>query len=114
MKIESKTLIVNFSESVKLGNNDAIELDIESIAFVSPGENEGEIHVEFDLGTDVTNIKFLGIPIEDTHDTFKKFKTSLLDLGIDLEKLIDEKLNSMNEEEMEAILKAKFKNVFFK
>jgi hypothetical protein len=114
MKIGKKTLIVNFSESVKLGNNNAIELDIESMAFVSPGENEGEIHVDLDLGTDVTNIKFLGIPIENTYDTFRKFKTSLLDLGIDLEKLIDEKLNSMNEEEIKEILKAKFKNVFFK
>jgi len=114
MKIVSKTLMITFAESVKLGNNDAIELDIESIAFVSPSKDEGEVHVDLDLGTDVTNIKFLGIPIENTFDGFGKFKASLLDLGIDLEKLIDEKLNSMNEEEMEAILKTKFKNVFFK
>jgi len=114
MKIVSKTLMVTFAESVKLGNNNAIELDIESIAFVSPGENEGEVDIDFDLGTNITNIKFLGIKTENTFDGFRQFKNSLLDLGIDLQKLINEKLNSMNEEEMKEILTAKFGNVFSK
>jgi hypothetical protein len=114
MKIVSKTVMVTFAESVKLGNNNAIELDIESIAFISPSKDEGEVHVDFDLGVDITNIKFLGIPIEDIHDTFKKFKTSLLDLGIDLNKLIDEKIEEIDEKEMKEILKVKFINIFSK
>jgi hypothetical protein len=113
MKIVSKTLMVTFAESVKLGNNDAIELDIESIAHISPGE-EGEVDIDLDLGTDVTNIKFLGIKTENTFDGFRQFKNSLLALGIDLEKLIDEKLKSMDEEEIKEILTAKFGNVFSK
>jgi hypothetical protein len=113
MKIVSKTLMVNFSESVKLGNNNAIELDIESIAFISPGEY-GEVNINFDLGIDITNIKFLGNPIENTFDGFRQFKESLLPLGIDLAKLIDEKLNSMDEEEIKDIFTAKFGNVFSK
>ena len=39
---------------------------------------------------DVDNVKFLGIPIEDGYQGYKKFKTQMKELGIDVEKLMDE------------------------
>jgi hypothetical protein len=90
MKITSKTLMVNFETEVKLGNNDAIELTLEHNAFISESKS-GDINFEIDPGVDVKNIKFLGIPIKEGFNEYREFKKSLLDLGIDLEKLIDEK-----------------------
>ena len=90
MKITRKTLMVNFETEVKLGNNDAIELTLEHNAFIYESKS-GDIEVDIDLGVDVLNIKFLGIPIEQGYFEYVEFKKSLIKLGIDLEKLIEEK-----------------------
>jgi hypothetical protein len=90
MKITSKTLMVNFETEVKLGNNDAIELTLEHNAFIYESKS-GDIEFDIDPGVDVLNIKFLGIPIEQGYNEYVEFKKSLIKLGIDLEKLIEEK-----------------------
>ena len=89
MKITNKTLMVGFETEVKLGNNDAIELTLIHQAFIYEGKVG--VNVDLDLSIDVTNVKFLGIEIENDFKSYKVFKANLLGLGIDIDKLIDEK-----------------------
>ena len=105
MKITSKTLMVSFETEVKLGKNDAIELTLVHQAFIS---ND----VDVELCVDFTNVKFLGVEIESGYKAFKEFKDSLLKLGIDLDKLIDEKIDELKEEKIEDKLKLMFKGTF--
>jgi hypothetical protein len=108
MKITSKTLMVNFETEVKLGNNDAIELTMQHIAFI--GENkDGSIGVDLDLGVDYTNVKFLGIDIEQGYSSFKEFKATLLKLGIDFNKLINEKEKELANSGIEEVLGLMYK-----
>ena len=106
MKITSKTLMVSFETEVKLGNNNAIELTMHHHAFINGGG------VDIELGIDITDVKFLGIEIEKGYESFKEFKTHLNGLGIDLDKLIDEKIEEMDEKEIENKLKLMFVNKF--
>ena len=106
MKITSKTLMVSFETEVKLGNNNAIELTMHHHAFINGGS------VDIELGIDFTDVKFLGIEIEPGYKAFEEFKTHLNGLGIDLDKLIDEKIKEMDEKEIENKLKLMFVNKF--
>ena len=107
MKITSTTLMVNFETEVKLGNNDAIELTLVHQAYI------GKDGIDLDLGIDVDNIKFLGIELESpTFKSFKKLKEQLLEMGIDVNKLIEEKLQELTDSGIEDKLKMMFKNKF--
>jgi len=106
MKITSKTLMVGFETEVKLGNNDAIELTLQHQAFIS------EDGIDVEVGTDVTNVKFLGVEIETGYKAYKEFKDSLLKLGIDLDKLIDEEEKNLRDSGIEDKLKLMFKDKF--
>ena len=111
MKITDKTLMVGFETEVKLGNNDAIEMTLHHQAFISRSKL-GEIIIDLDLSTDITNVKFLGMPIEEGYKGYKQFKAQLLELGIDVDKLIDEKEKEMDLDKMEAMLTLIFTNKF--
>jgi hypothetical protein len=106
MKITSKTLMVNFETEVKLGNNDAIELTLEHQAFIS------EDGIEVEIGIDIRDVKFLGVEIESGYQAFREFKASLLKLGIDLDKLIDEEEKNLRDSGIEDKLKLMFKDKF--
>jgi hypothetical protein len=107
MKITSKTLMVGFETEVKIGNNDAIEATLIHQAFISR-DKLGGIDVDFDLGVDYTNIKFLGIEVDSSYNGFKQFKASLKELGIDLDKLIDEEVKELANSGIEDKLKLMF------
>ena len=92
MKITNKTLMVGFETEVKLGNNDAIELTLIHQAFIS------EDGIDIEIGVDIRDVKFLGIDVDSSYNGFKQFKASLKDLGIDLDKLIDEKATALFED----------------
>ncbi len=109
MKITSKTFMVNFETEVKLGNNDAIELTLHHIAFISES-NEGGISVDLDLGVDITNVKFLGIEIESGYRSYQEWKAQLLKLGIDVDKLVNEKEKELANSGLENKLKLMFKD----
>jgi hypothetical protein len=111
MKITDKTLMVGFETEVKLGNNDAIEMTLHHQAFIFKND-ENNILVELDISADITNVKFLGMPIEEGYKGYKQFKTQLLELGIDVEKLIDEKEKEMDLDKIETMLKLMFTNKF--
>ena len=104
MKITDKTLMVNFETEVKLGNNDAIELTLEHQAFIS------EDGIEVEIGIDIRDVKFLGVEIEPGYQAFREFKASLLKLGIDLDKLIDEEEKNLRDSGIEDKLKLMFKD----
>ena len=61
---------------------------------------QGKCNVDIDCGTDVENVRFLGIPIKTGYEQFRIFKKSLLELGIDVEKLIKEYISNMNVQEI--------------
>ena len=106
MKITNKTLMVGFETEVKLGNNDAIELTLIHQAFIS---GDG---IDLEIGIDITDIKFLGIDVDSSYNGFKQFKASLKDLGIDLDKLINEKEKELANSGFEDKLKLMFKDKF--
>jgi hypothetical protein len=88
MKITAKTLMVSFEHDVKVGNNDAIEAKLVHQAFIYECE-DGSIGYDLDF-CDVVGVKFLGIPIEGGYQGYKKFKAQMMELGIDVDKLMDE------------------------
>jgi len=101
MKITSKTLMLSFEHDVTVGN--AIEATLVHQAFVFESEKTGKIEVELDFA-DVDNVKFMGIPIENGYDSYKKFKKTMLELGIDVDKLFDEKAAQLiTDENMETL-----------
>ena len=89
MKITNKTIMVTIESDVTIGNNNAIEATLIHQAFISR-DKLGGIDVDLDFA-DITNVKFLGMDIKDGWDGFKDFKVKMLELGIDVNKLIDEK-----------------------
>jgi hypothetical protein len=108
MKITNKTLLVNFETEVKLGNNDAIELTLQHIAFISENK-DGGVDVDLDLGVDYSNVKFLGIDIEQGYYSFQEFKETLSKLGIEFDKLISEKEKELANSGIEEVLKLMYK-----
>jgi hypothetical protein len=109
MKITNKTLMVSFETEVKLGNNDAIEATLIHQAFISR-DKLGGIDVDLEIGVDYTNIKFLGIEVDSSYNGFKQCKASLKELGIDLDKLIDEEVKELANSGIEDKLKLMFKD----
>jgi hypothetical protein len=109
MKITNKTLMVSFETEVKLGNNDAIEATLIHQAFISR-DKLGGIDVDLEIGVDYTNIKFLGIEVDSSYNGFKQFKASLKELGIDLDKLIDEEVKELANSGIEEKFKLMFKD----
>ena len=111
MKITNKTLMISFETEAKLGNNDAIELTLQHQAFISE-KKDGGIEVDLDLGIEVLNVKFLGVEIETGFEAYRKFVKQLKELGIDLNKLIDEKETELINDGIEDKLKLMFKDKF--
>ena len=109
MKITNKTLMVNFDTEVKLGKNDSIEMTLQHIAFISENK-DGSVSVDLDLGVDYSDVKFLGIDVDSSYNGFREFKKSLLSLGIDLDKLINEKETELANSGIEDKLKLMFRD----
>ena len=97
MKITSKVMMVTLETDVTIGNNNAIELTLIHQACISR-DKLGGVYVDFDL-MDFTNIKFLGMDIKDGWDGWKDFKTKMLELGIDVNDLINKKCDEIESEQ---------------
>jgi len=96
MKITQKTMMVTLENTVTIGNNNAIELTLVHQAFISR-DKLGGIDVDIDL-MDYVDIKFLGMDIDNGFNGFRDFKAKMLDLGINVDKLIDEKATALFED----------------
>ena len=101
MKITSKTLLVHFEETVTVGNG-AIEATLMGNAFIDSSNN---VDIDF---IDIINVKFMGMPIEQSYEGFKKFKTKMSELGIDVDKMFDEKFNELVTDEFKTKLKSMY------
>ena len=101
MKIKSKTLMLSFEHDVTVGN--AIEATLIHQAFIFESEKTGKIEVELDFA-DIVDVKFMGMPIEKGYTGYKKFKETMLELGINVDKLMDEKASELiTDENMETL-----------
>jgi hypothetical protein len=110
IKVTSKTLIVNFETEVKLGKNDAIELTLVYQAFIYEGKN-GNIDCDLELA-DFTNVKFLGMKIEEGYKQFNTFKDQLLTFGINLDELIDVEVEKLTNNGLKSIIISMFRGKF--
>jgi len=89
MKIRGTNLMISVEHDIKIGNNDAIEATVIHQVMCFESKEKDNIEVEIEFG-DIFNIKFLGIPIEEGYTAYRKFKSQMLELGINVETLIDE------------------------
>ena len=96
-KIKSKSLFVNVENTIKIGNNDAIEATLVH-SVIAYEKEDGGVGVDIDF-IDIEDVKFLGIPIKGGYSEYNKFKASMLELGIDVDKLVDEKEEDVIEAE---------------
>jgi len=106
MKITHKTLMVNFETEVKIGRNDAIEATLVHQAFIYRDKN-GEVDVDIE-SIDTVNVKFLGIAIEESYTGFRIFKETMLTLGVDVNKLLNEKELEISKSSVKDNLKLMF------
>jgi hypothetical protein len=97
MKITDKTLMINFENEVKLGNNDAIELTLIHQAFISKKDNGGLV-IDIEL-MDVQDVKFMGMELEPSYKKFNELKDQLSKFGINVNQLIREKCVEIEGEE---------------
>lgn len=104
MKITSKTLMLNIEHNVQVGHNGAIEATLVHSAFIYRSEKTKNIECDLDF-SDVTNVKFMGISIEEGYDGLKKFKAGMITLGIDVDKIFDSKASQLITDEEVAKLK---------
>ena len=109
MKITSKTLMVAFEHTVTVGNNDAIEATLLHQAFISEGV-DGGVHVDLDF-CEITDVNFLRTPVEGGYQRSKKFKATMKELGVDVEKLFDDKAAQLITDQDMFKLKSLFKTL---
>lgn len=107
MRIKNKTLHVIFEHDITVGN--AIEAICTNVAFISENNKTGDIDIELDFAK-YYNVKFMGVPIANGYDAYKKFKSSMMDLGIDINKLFDEKAKELITDENMETLKQLYRN----
>tara|TARA_R110000868_G_scaffold87457_3_gene244609 strand:- start:379 stop:711 length:333 start_codon:yes stop_codon:yes gene_type:complete len=93
MKISNKTLMMTISHDVQVGHNGAIEATFQHQVFLSRNKN-GEIDCDLDFA-DIENVKFMGIPIEKGYEGFKKFKKTMLEMGINVDEIFDKKARTL-------------------
>ena len=108
MKITGKTLQVTFEHDVTLGHNNSIECTLIHQAYIYELK-DGGIGMDLDF-VDITNLKFMGLPIDNGYSGIKKFKESMKEFGIDVNKLIDDKENEIITDEVKNKLKSQFRN----
>ena len=87
MKVTSKVVMLNVEHQIAVGN-DAITATVIHQVCLSKGE-EDEIFVDVDL-MDITDIEFLGIKIDNDYKEFRKFKSQMSEMGVDVDALINE------------------------
>jgi N-formylglutamate amidohydrolase len=94
MRITNKVLTLNIEYNVQVGHNGAIEATLGYTAFIFRNEKTQKMECDLDF-SDVTNVKFMGMSIEEGYKGYGKFKTHMLEMGIDVCKIFDEKAKQL-------------------
>ncbi len=85
MKVTHATLMLNVENKIEVG---PLKLNVIHQVCFYEGKN-GEIACDVDF-IDRTDITYMGVPIENTYDAWKKFTNFHKEMGIDFDKRIDE------------------------
>lgn len=94
-KIENRSICVNIITPFSIGH---FEFDIECQIFIFLDKEQ---NIEFDLDiTEFDNIKVMGVKIESGFDKWGKIKSQLEDLGINVNKLVQEHVDKTITKEM--------------
>jgi len=110
IKETHKTLMISTENRISVGN-EAIEVTVEHQIILYTKKDGGMgVDVEF---TDLRDIEFMGMPLEDqSYKGFGKFKEQMLELGIDVDKLIDEECVGLVSNIDLVFIKNKYRNIF--
>jgi hypothetical protein len=98
IKVTQKTLMVNLEFPIEVGQ---VKLDAVCQAFISQDEDTGELEGDFDF-MDYSNITYMGMHVDD-YKGILKLKEFHKDLGIDLEKLIDDEFDKVMTKEFQQV-----------
>lgn len=110
MKIRGTNLTISVEHDIKIGNNDAIEATVVHQIHLFESKEKDNIEVEIDFG-DIFNVKFLGMPIEEGYTAYRKFRSQMLELGIDVRELVEEEcVGIISNKDIEEI-KNKFRKI---
>lgn len=110
MKIRGTNLTISVEHDIKIGNNDAIEATVVHQIHLFETKEKNDIEVEIDFG-DIFNVKFLGIPIGEGYTAYRKFRSQMLELGVDVRALVEEEcVGILSNKDIEEI-KNKFRKI---
>lgn len=87
LKVTSKTLMINVENEVSIGNDAITATVIHQICFYE--KNDGGIGTDVDF-IDVENIKFIGVTVGETYKEWVTFKEKMMELGVNVDKELDE------------------------
>ena len=87
MKVESKVLMINIENEIEIGNGGVVMNVIHQVCLFENKDGKVDCDVDF---MDVTNVKFMGMPIGEHYKDFKNFKDKMEEFGININQLIDE------------------------
>ena len=101
MKVTSNVLMSNVEIPVQIGG---LKLTVIHQLCIYKGKH-GEASWDVDI-IDHSDITYMGIPIEDTYDAWKKFTDFHKEIGIDFNKLIREEASKVFDDKAVALLVA--------
>lgn len=101
MKVTSNVLMSNVEIPVQIGG---LKLTVIHQLCIYKGKH-GEASWDVDI-MDRSDITYMGIPIEDTYDAWKKFTDFHKEIGIDFNKLINEEASKVFDDKAVALLVA--------
>ena len=101
MKVTSNVLMSNVEIPVQIGG---LKLTVIHQLCIYKGKH-GEASWDVDI-IDHSDITYMGIPIEDTYDAWKKFTNFHKEIGIDFDKLIGEEASKVFDDKAVALLVA--------
>jgi myo-inositol-1-phosphate synthase len=90
MKIKRLMINVSFEEQVTVGG---LTATLQGQSWIYPDEKNPDI--EF---IDITDISFMGMEIKG-YDAFKKFKSKMSEIGVDVDEILEKKFNELITEE---------------
>jgi len=110
LKEKQKTLMIEVENTIIIGNEAITATVIHQVCLYK--KDDGEIGTDVDF-IDVINVEFLGIPLKDQSYTgFRNFKREMFELGIDIDKLIDEECYGLISTSELQQLKNKYRDIF--